>query len=59
MTTLSQIQRSEETWSLEENDGELFLHHVADDGAPRTVIPISWAVLETMAAVTHIERGRL
>src|SRR5258708_30643926 len=30
MTTLSQIQRSEETWSLEEDDGELFLHHVAD-----------------------------
>ncbi len=50
MTTLSQIASSEEVWSLEEDDGELFLHHVADDGAPRTVMPINRIVLAAMAA---------
>jgi hypothetical protein len=49
MSTLSQIQHSEEIWSLEEDDGELYLHHVADDGGPRTVIPMTLAVLEALA----------
>jgi hypothetical protein len=49
MTTLSQFQLDEESWSLEEDDGELFIHHVAYDFAPRKVIPITLAMLEMMA----------
>jgi hypothetical protein len=50
MTTLSQIQHSDEVWSLEEDDGALYLHHVADDLAPRTVMPVTRAVLEMLVA---------
>jgi len=50
VTTLSEIRQSDEIWSLEEDDGALYLHHVADDCAPRTVMPVTRAVLETLAA---------
>lgn len=53
MTTLSQIQSSDEVWSLEEDDGALYLHHVADDHGPRTIMPVTMAVLEMLAARTR------
>ncbi len=47
MTTLSQIANSDEIWSLEDDDGALFLHYETDTA--RTVIPITRDVLVKMA----------
>lgn len=48
MTTLSQIENTEEVWSLERDQGSLFIHYLADEDSARTVIPIPLEVLEHM-----------
>ena len=53
MITIQQYKENENTWSLEEDHGELFLMHVTEDG-PRVTIPFTFKAWDRL----H-EEGRI
>lgn len=55
MSTLAEIRTPDGAWSLEAEDGALWLHYVV--GGKRTVVPVTWEALAMMEAVRPSRRG--
>lgn len=52
--TLAEIRTPDATWSLEAEDGALWLHYVV--GGRRTVVPVTWEALAMMEAAAKPSR---
>ncbi len=51
--TITQLENDGEVWSLEEDDGEMFIHYLINNH--RLVIPLPATMLERMIARSRID----